>query len=264
MVAGRAVCLGTGLSRCDAHSLSPQGGCDLLRPDPAAEAAGGRGEAHGDPGRGAVMGPGGPALGPALPAQHVQEGRGLAGRPGADGLAPLSSGTGPAPGVLSAPLQIRVSWRRAGAEMLTALTGSKEMAARPRWISRPHGWQERGDPLRARGCPRRWGFWLQVGGLGIGRSLLWAEPLGPPHSPVSSGRSSVLRAGCCRPRPPATPCSRLPGSQGAPGAPGVEPPQTAGRRVRPPSALDSRADHFRIPQPGRPQALPVPPGRPWC
>lgn len=30
------------------------------------------------------MGPGGPALGPALPAQHVQEGRGLAGRPGAD------------------------------------------------------------------------------------------------------------------------------------------------------------------------------------
>lgn len=78
------------------------------------------------------------------------------------------------------------------------------------------------------GRPRRWEFWLQVGGLGIGRSLLHAEPLGPP-------RTLVVRAQQCPegrllpPWPPAAQSSVeapvLPGcawkppcSQGAPRA----------------------------------------------
>lgn len=51
-----------GLSRVALTALSPQGRRNLLRQDPAAEAAGGRGEAHGRPGGGAVR-----ELGPSCP-----------------------------------------------------------------------------------------------------------------------------------------------------------------------------------------------------
>lgn len=65
------------------------------------------------------------------------------------------------------------------------------------------------------GRPRRWEFWLQVGGLGIGRSLLCAEPLGPP-------RPLVVRAQQCpegRLLPPWPPAAGS--SVGAPRAPRV-------------------------------------------
>ena len=55
---GRAAAFLGSVARLVLTALSPQGRRDLLRQDPAAEAAGGRGEAHGHPGGRAVRGRG--------------------------------------------------------------------------------------------------------------------------------------------------------------------------------------------------------------
>lgn len=91
-----------------------------------------------------------------------------------------------------------------------------------------------------------------MGGLGISRSLLRAEPLGPPHPPI-------LRAQLCPEGwlpPPMAPSRWSSGPRGASRAPRAPQHPEWSSRQRP--GLWGRP--LRIPQPGRPQALPVPTG----